>query len=73
MTTIAPPIDAVTAREITGTIWLTRAEAAKYLGLAAKTLAQHLHDGPRYYKFFGTVRYKLADLDNWARQQAVVR
>ena len=61
------------ARDITGNVWLTRPEAARYLGLAPKTLAQHLHDGPRYSKFFGVVRYKLADLDDWARQQMVAR
>ncbi|NKX56263.1 helix-turn-helix transcriptional regulator [Arthrobacter mobilis] len=67
------PVTAVTAREITGNIYLSRAEAAAYLGLAPKTLAQHRHDGPPYSRFFGAVRYKLADLENWARQQRVVR
>lgn len=65
--------NADSARAITGNTWLTRVEAAKYLGLAPKTLAQHRLDGPRHAKFFGTVRYRLADLDNWARQHAVTR
>ncbi|MFQ4150303.1 helix-turn-helix domain-containing protein [Arthrobacter sp. LAPM80] len=67
------PVDVATARDITGNIWLSRNDAAAYLGLSAKTLAQHLHDGPTYSKFFGSVKYRLSDLDNWARQQQVRR
>ena len=67
------PVDAATARDITGNIWLSRSDAAAYLGLSAKTLAQHLHDGPTYSKFFGSVKYRLSDLDNWAHQQRVRR
>lgn len=73
ITTATAAITAATAQDITGNIWLSRPEAAAYLGCSAKTLAQHLHDGPTYSKFFGMVKYRLTDLDNWARQQQVRR
>lgn len=66
-------IDATTAQNITRNIFLSREEAATYLGLSAKTLATHIKDGPRHYKFFGRVRYNIQDLDSWAKQQVVVR
>lgn len=66
---VSQTVDAVTAREITGNIWLSRNAAAAYLGLASQTLAQHVHDGPTFAKFFGSVKYRLSDLDNWAKQQ----
>ena len=66
-------IDATTAQGITQNIFLSREEAAAYLGLSAKTLATHLRDGPRHHKFFGRVRYNIQDLDSWAKQQVVVR
>jgi hypothetical protein len=67
------PVSAATAREITGNIWLSRSEAASYLGIATKTLASHIHDGPPSAKFFGSIRYRLADLDSWAKQQVRAR
>ncbi|WP_205164143.1 helix-turn-helix domain-containing protein [Arthrobacter roseus] len=66
---LASVIDPTTAQGITGNIWLSRKDAATYLGISAKTLANHVHDGPTYAKFFGSVRYRLDELDNWARQQ----
>lgn len=66
-------IDAATAQSITRSTFLSREDAATYLGLSAKTLATHLKDGPRYHKFFGRVRYNVHDLDSWAKQQVVVR
>lgn len=73
LSTVPLPVDAAMARDITGNIWLSRSEAAAYLCLSAKTLAQHLHDGPAYSKFFGSVKYRLSDLDNWAHQRQVRR
>ena len=51
--------------------FLTRSEAAEYLGVAPQTLANNRHTGPAYHKLFGAVRYSVQDLDNWARQQRV--
>lgn len=62
-------VSAREAREITGHIWLSRTEAAIYLGISAKTLAQHRKDGPPYAKLFGVVRYRLSDIDSWSRQK----
>ena len=59
------------ARKITGHLWLSRREAAQYLGIGVQTLANHKHDGPKMHKFFGSVRYSVADLDSWAQQQHV--
>ena len=57
---------------MTGSHYLSRKEAAVYLGVSEKALATHIHgDGPKFYKFFGKVAYKVADLENWARQQEV--
>jgi hypothetical protein len=64
---------AAEAQKLTKSVYLTREEAAKYLGLSSKTLAQNKHTGPDYYKFFGRVLYKLSDLENWARQQKETR
>lgn len=66
-------IDAPTAREVSGTHWLNRKEAARYLGIGYQTLCNHRADGPKHSKFFGSVRYRLVDLDAWARQQVVSR
>ena len=44
-------ITAEAARKITGKHWMTRREAAKYLGLAEQTLANSRAKGPKYYKF----------------------
>lgn len=57
------------ARTLTGNHWLSRREAAKYLGMSEQTLANNRATGPRLYKFFGQVRHKLSDLDLWAQQR----
>ena len=64
-------ITAAEARELTKSVYMDRAETAKYLGVTAKSLAEHTYDGPSYYKFFGRVFYKLAEVENWAKQQKV--
>lgn len=48
--------------------YLCRAEAARYLGLAPKTLANHASKGtgPRYSKPPNShPRYRVTDLDSW--------
>lgn len=51
--------------------FLTRTQAAEYLGLKTQTLANNAKRGPAYHKLFGSVRYSRADLDSWAKQQRV--
>jgi excisionase family DNA binding protein len=58
--------------EILGNRLLTRKEAALYLGLEAQTLAVW-HSQGRYdipvVKIGRSVRYRMADLDEWVRQR----
>ncbi|MBD0422734.1 helix-turn-helix domain-containing protein [Streptomyces sp. TRM S81-3] len=47
-------------------------EAAVYLGMSRRWMYRESrrHGVPRYY-FGGKLRFKVADLDNWAQQQRV--
>lgn len=51
--------------------WLSRQELADHLGLPVKTLAQWASKGtgPRYSKFGRHVRYLMADVIDWEREQ----
>ena len=51
---------------------MTRDDAARYLGLASKTLSnlQLQGKGPRPVKVLGRVFYFLSDLDRFVREQA---
>ena len=63
MTTNAESAAVLSARK-----WLTRTQAADYLGLAEKTLKNMatLGDGPRYHRpSHKHVLYATADLDAW--------
>ncbi|MGP5042935.1 helix-turn-helix domain-containing protein [Glutamicibacter ardleyensis] len=51
--------------------YLTRPEAAAYLGIGTQTLANNHRRGPAYHKPFGRVLYAKADLDAWMKQQRV--
>ena len=52
--------------------FLTRSEAAEYLGMSVKWLAQSgRFSGPPYYKFGTACQYRLVDLEDWVRQQRV--
>ncbi|MCG2624702.1 helix-turn-helix domain-containing protein [Arthrobacter sp. I2-34] len=53
--------------------YISRKDAAKYLGMSEKWLAQTGRYLVPHYKFGGSCQYKLSDLDNWARQQRVMR
>lgn len=56
-----------------GPQFLSRKEAAQYLNVSEKWLAQSGRtNGPRFYKFGGRCRYHLKELDEWVRQQKVV-
>lgn len=56
---------ATAAREtdITGSIYLTRPEAALYLNVHSRWLANNAKTGPRYIKLGGLVRYSVEALD----------
>lgn len=54
-----------TAVETSPAEWMSRAEAAEYLGVTVRTLAQWAwrKEGPRYAKYGNVTRYRRADLD----------
>lgn len=52
-------------REITPSIYLTRSEAARYLNLPPRWLANNAKSGPRYIKVGGLVRYSVEALDSF--------
>lgn len=65
-------IDARTASEVTGSIYLSRKEASRYLGVSEKYLATHLVDGPpRIRVASNRTKYRLCDLETWMRQREV--
>ena len=49
-------------------MYLTTGEAARYLGLSARTLKRYrvTGDGPVFHRFGGRVRYRREHLDAWA-------
>ena len=49
--------------EITRSIYLTRPEAALYLNVPSRWLANNTKIGPRYIKVGGLVRYSVEALD----------
>lgn len=55
-------------------LFLTRRQVATYLNMSEKWLAQAgRSSGPTFHKFGGRCRYRLDDVDNWARQQRVTK
>lgn len=53
--------------------YMTRKQAAAYLNVTEKWLAENKASGPRFYKFGSRCRYLRDDVLNWARQQRVTR
>lgn len=53
--------------------WLSRREAAKYLGISFSTLAHMVSrgEGPRFYRYGNRARYLKSDLDSWVRSKVV--
>ncbi|SHL52261.1 DNA binding domain-containing protein, excisionase family [Sphingobium sp. YR657] len=58
-----------------GSPFLTAKQAAHYLGLGAKTLAnmRSLGEGPHYRRHGGHIRYHIDDLDRWSLERARCR
>lgn len=52
-------------RDLIRSIYLTRSEAAKYLNLPPRWLANNAKRGPRYIKIGGLVRYSVDALDSY--------
>ncbi len=50
---------------VTGSIYLSRTEAAQYLNLPASWLANNTRTGPRFIKLGRHVRYSVAALDSF--------
>jgi predicted DNA-binding transcriptional regulator AlpA len=61
------------ARDITGSIYLNRREAAQFMGVSEKFLATHLSDGPKRLRVGSRTIYRLSDIEDWMRQQEVCR
>lgn len=58
-------------RQLTGSIYLDRKEAAVYMGVSEKFLATHLRDGPKRMRVGSKVLYRLSDVENYMRQMEV--
>lgn len=52
-------------RGLIRSVYLTRSEAAKYLNLPSRWLANNAKHGPRYIKIGGLVRYSVEALDSY--------
>jgi hypothetical protein len=52
--------------------WVGPKDLAKSWGLPERTLSQwrYLGKGPRYFKFGKHIRYRRADCEAWAEEQA---
>lgn len=51
--------------DLTRSMYLTREEAAKYLNVPPRWLANNAKRGPRYIKIGGLVRYTVEALDSF--------
>lgn len=66
-------VTAADARELTGSVYLTREQAAKILGIEARTLRGNKYTGPPWHKFFSRVMYELSDVEEWAKREKAER
>lgn len=63
-------MDSLEAQQVDG--WLTVEEAAAHLKLSPTTIYRHVkHEEIPHYRFGRAVRFKAAEIDQWARQFAV--
>lgn len=56
-----------------GTQYLTRKEAARYLGVSRRSLDNWATrgEGPRFFKVGRAARYRVSDLERWIESRAV--
>lgn len=53
--------------------YLSRNEAAEYMGVSAKWLASNGRYAVPSYKYAGRVKYRRVELDEWVKQQKTTR
>lgn len=71
-TPLTRPLLTVTeARQITGSAYLDRKEAAAFMCVSEKYLATHLHDGPKRLQLGRKVVYRLSDIEKFMHQMEV--
>lgn len=61
------------AQQITQSVYMDRRTTAKYMGMSEKFLATHLSDGPKRLRVGSKIVYRLADVEEWMRQQEITR
>ncbi|MCW3768779.1 hypothetical protein OCL88_20095 [Paenarthrobacter sp. PAE-2] len=66
------PLSMAEAQQLTGSVYISRREAAAYMCVSEKYLATHLHDGPKRLRVGSKVVYRLADIENYMRQMEVL-
>ena len=59
------------ARQISGSTYMDRKEAAAFMCVSEKYLATHLHDGPKRLQLGSKVIYRLSDIENFMHQMEV--
>lgn len=70
-TTSFPHVNVADARQITGSAYVNRKEAAAFMCVSEKYLATHLHDGPKRLQLGRKVVYRLSDIENFMHQMEV--
>lgn len=61
------------AWELSRSMYMDRRTTAQFMGVSEKFLATHLADGPKRLRVGSKILYRLADVENWMRQQEVTR
>ena len=61
------------AQQITQSVYMDRRTTAKYMGVSEKFPATHLTDGPKRLRVGSKIVYRLADVEEWMRQQEITR
>ena len=61
------------AQQISQSLYMDRRTTATFMGVSEKFLATHLTDGPKRLRVGSKVMYRLSDVENWMRQQEIVR
>ena len=66
------PLSMAEVRQMTGSTYVSRREAAAIMCVSEKYLATHLHDGPKRLRLGSKVVYRLADIESYMRQMEVL-